>query len=101
VTGADGCDGWNAPAEPPWLTDSLDRASRAFFGAPAMYMGEGGSIPLMALLGQRYPAASFVITGVLGPHANAHGPNEFLDLATARHLTACVAALLADCGARR
>jgi di/tripeptidase len=35
-----------------------------------------------------------VITGVLGPHSNAHGPNEFLDLPTAKRVTGCVAWLL-------
>jgi len=50
----------------------------------------------MAMLGQRFPHAQFVITGVLGPHSNAHGPNEFLHLPTAARLTGCVAAILAD-----
>ncbi len=57
---------------------SLARASQAAFGAPPAYMGEGGSIPFMAMLGEKFPAAQFVVTGVLGPHSNAHGPNEFL-----------------------
>ena len=59
-------------------------------------MGEGGSIPFMGMLGERFPEAQFLITGVLGPHSNAHGPNEFLHLPTGRRLTACVAAVLAD-----
>ncbi len=41
-------------------------------------MGEGGTIPFMAMLGKQFPAAQFLITGVLGPKSNAHGPNEFL-----------------------
>ena len=61
-----------------------------------MYLGEGGTIPFMAMLGTKFPAAQFVITGVLGPHSNAHGPNEFLHLPTAKRLTACVAKILAD-----
>ena len=40
--------------------------------------GEGGSIPFMGMLGKRFPEAQFVITGLLGPASNAHGPNEFL-----------------------
>ena len=95
-TGAEGGSGWNAPATTPWLAAALDRASHAYFGQQPVYMGEGGSIPFMAMLGERFPAAEFVITGVLGPHSNAHGPNEFLDLPTARRLTCCVASLLAD-----
>ena len=37
-----------------------------------------------------------MITGVLGPRSNAHGPNEFLDLATGMCLTCCVARVLVD-----
>lgn len=88
--------GWNAPATSPWLARSLDRASHAFFGRSVVYMGEGGTIPFMAMLGARFPLAQFVVTGVLGPLANAHGPNEFLHLATARRLTCCIARILAD-----
>ncbi|GIW41541.1 MAG: succinyl-diaminopimelate desuccinylase [Candidatus Binatia bacterium] len=93
-------DGWNAPDEEAWLGESLQRASQEFFGRPAAYIGEGGTIPFMAMLGRAYPRAQFVITGVLGPRSNAHGPNEFLHLPTARRLTACVARILADHAAR-
>jgi acetylornithine deacetylase/succinyl-diaminopimelate desuccinylase-like protein len=88
--------GWNAPAVAPWLERSLESASQAFFGKPAMYMGVGGTIPFMGMLGERFPKTQFMITGVLGPQSNAHGPNEFLDVATARRVTACVAGVLAD-----
>ena len=88
--------GWNAPAVAPWLEASLARASEAAFGAPPAYMGEGGSIPFMAMLGERFPAAQFVVTGVLGPHSNAHGPNEFLHLPTGRRITHAIAQVLAD-----
>ena len=86
--------GWNAPAIAPWLAQAIDAASLATFGAPAALMGEGGSIPFMGMLGARYPMAQFVITGVLGPHSNAHGPNEFLDLTTGKNVTAAVAHIL-------
>jgi acetylornithine deacetylase/succinyl-diaminopimelate desuccinylase-like protein len=92
--------GWNAPALAPWLAQSLARASASAFGAPPAYRGEGGTIPFMAMLGQRFPAAQFVVTGVLGPHSNAHGPNEFLDLPTARKITRAIAHILADHHAR-
>ena len=88
--------GWNAPATAPWLRDSVDRASVTYFGQPAMFEGTGGSIPFMAMLGARFPRAQFLITGVLGPGSNAHGPNEFLEVPTAERLTACVAQVLAD-----
>ena len=84
----------------PWLETSLDKASRAAFGKPTAYQGEGGSIPFMAMLGEKFPGTQFVVTGVLGPHSNAHGPNEFLHIAFAKKLSACIAQVLADHGAR-
>jgi acetylornithine deacetylase/succinyl-diaminopimelate desuccinylase-like protein len=87
--------GWNAPTLAPWLEAATDAASRASFGKPAVWMGEGGSIPFMGMLGEKFPAAQFLITGVLGPHSNAHGPNEFLHVPTAKKVTACVVQVLA------
>ena len=88
--------GWEAPQVEPWLEESLSRASEAFFGKAMTTFGEGGSIPFMGMLGTRYPNAQFVITGVLGPHSNAHGPNEFLDIRMAKNVSACMAQVLAD-----
>ena len=88
--------GWNAPALAPWLENAIDHASQEFFGAPAMYMGEGGTIPFMGMLGEKFPGAQFMITGVLGPHSNAHGPNEFLHIPTGKRVTSVVARVIAD-----
>ncbi|NUO49072.1 MAG: M20/M25/M40 family metallo-hydrolase [Polyangiaceae bacterium] len=93
-------DGWNAPALAPWLSKANEAASQAAFGKEACYMGEGGTIPFMGMLGRKFPQAQFVITGVLGPQSNAHGPDEFLHVPFAKKLTACVADLL-DAHARR
>jgi len=88
--------GWNAPALAPWLEQAIDTASNEFFGKPAMYMGEGGSIPFMGMLGEKFPKAQFMITGVLGPHSNAHGPNEFLHIPMGKKVTASVARVVAE-----
>jgi len=88
--------GWNAPPMERWLEAAVGAASEDWFDAPAVFMGEGGTIPFMAMLGDRFPKAQFLITGVLGPGSNAHGPNEFLHLPTARRLTGCVAQILRD-----
>ncbi len=88
--------GWNAPAFAPWLEESITHASRRIFGREAVHVGCGGTIPFMGMLGQRFPRTQFFITGVLGPHSNAHGPNEFLHLDYAERLTACVSLVLAD-----
>jgi len=88
--------GWNAPEIAPWLHTSLERGSRGGFNRGVMYMGEGGTIPFMAMLGDFYPQAQFMITGVLGPQSNAHGPNEFLHIPFACKLTTCVSHVITD-----
>jgi acetylornithine deacetylase/succinyl-diaminopimelate desuccinylase-like protein len=93
-----GASGWHAPATAPWLKEAVDAASKQFYGKPAMMMGEGGTIPFMAMLGKSFPQAQFLITGVLGPKSNAHGPNEFLHIPYAKKLTACVARVIAGHG---
>ena len=88
--------GWNAPALSPWLAKAVSDASKNYFGEPAAYMGEGGSIPFMGMLGEKFPQAQFLITGVLGPHSNAHGPNEFLHIPTGKKVTMVVAEVVAQ-----
>jgi acetylornithine deacetylase/succinyl-diaminopimelate desuccinylase-like protein len=92
--------GWNAPPMLPWLEESVMRASREIHGKDAVHLGAGGSIPFMGMLGAKFPATQFFITGVLGPQSNAHGPNEFLHIEYAKKLTACVSLVLADHAAR-
>jgi di/tripeptidase len=50
----------------------------------------------MAMLGEKFPRAQFVVTGVLGPHSNAHGPNEFLHIPTGKRISMAIAQVLAD-----
>lgn len=87
--------GWDAPPLADWLAQASNEASELYYGKPAAYLGEGGSIPFMGMLGEKFPQAQFLITGVLGPHSNAHGPNEFINIAYAKKLTACVAYVIA------
>jgi acetylornithine deacetylase/succinyl-diaminopimelate desuccinylase-like protein len=88
--------GWNCPKLAPWLEKSISDASKAFFGRDALSFGEGGSIPFMGMLSEKFPEAQFLVTGVLGPHSNAHGPNEFLHIQMGKSLTGCVARVIAD-----
>lgn len=92
--------GWVSPTPERWLVDALDRASLAAFGTSAGSMGEGGSIPFLASLGQRFPNSQFLVTGVLGPGSNAHGPDESLHLPTAAGVMAAVASVVAAFGSR-
>ncbi|MBU2510925.1 M20 family metallopeptidase [bacterium] len=92
----DSTKGWNSPELSGWLEKALDEASLTYFGRGPVFMGEGGSIPFMNLLATKFPEAQFMITGVLGPHSNAHGPNEFLHIPTVKKLTCCIAQVLSS-----
>ncbi len=95
--GAYGATGWNAPGLASWMDDALNAAAQAHFGAPCGYIGQGGTIPLMNMLQQGFPAAQMMVCGVLGPKSNAHGPNEFLHVPYGKRLTAAVAQVMAAC----
>lgn len=90
--------GWDAPPQTPKLKKAIEEASQTYFGEKPMTMGEGGSIPLMNDLQKRFPKAQFVITGVLGPGSNAHGPDERLDIPYTKKQTAVVAEVIAASG---
>ena len=94
VEGVDYADGWDAPELSPWLAGALHESAVRRFGQPVQLFGEGGTIPFIPMLGDMFPEAQFVVTGVLGPESNAHGPNEFLHLAYAERLTCCIADIL-------
>ena len=85
----------DGPGEIESGQDAEHSLSVMYDDAPAMYMGCGGTIPFMKMLADRYPDVQFMVTGVLGPHSNAHGPNEFLHVETGRRVTGCVADVLA------
>jgi hypothetical protein len=59
--------GWNAPDIAPWLHGSLDAASMDAYGRGVMYMGEGGTIPFMAML----PGCG--INGCIRARCHVHG----------------------------
>ena len=89
-------EGWNAPESKTWLLDAIEKASKEYFNEMPCTIGEGGTIPFMAMLGKQFPDAQFVITGVLGPQSNAHGPNEFLHIPFAKNLTCCISSIITD-----
>ncbi len=88
--------GWDAPAVAPWLHESMNKASSQYFGKDVVYWGMGGSIPFMDMLAKKFPDSQFIVTGLLGPKSNAHGPNEFLHIPMGKKLTMCVANVIAD-----
>ena len=88
--------GWAGPEVNEQLAQILENASQKYFGTAVQYMPMGGTIPFMKMLGEKYPGVQFMVTGVLGPASNAHGPNEFLHIETGKRLTGCVAEVLAE-----
>jgi acetylornithine deacetylase/succinyl-diaminopimelate desuccinylase-like protein len=86
--------GWIAPPLSGDTEAILTKVSRERFGHSFGLVGEGGTIPFLADLQKGFPGTEFVATGVLGPHSNAHGPNESLHIPMAKAVTHAVAELL-------
>jgi acetylornithine deacetylase/succinyl-diaminopimelate desuccinylase-like protein len=83
-----------------WAAADALGAMHEAFGHEPVLMGSGGSIPFIADLVERYPAAQILITGVEEPDARAHSPNESLHLPTFEHAILAEALLLARLDAR-
>lgn len=93
----DNATGWDAPVMTEELERLIEEASLKYYKKEPLTIGEGGTIPFMGMLGRTFPKAQFIVTGVLGPNSNAHGPNEFLHIEYAKKLTACITHILAKC----
>nr|CCC94270.1 putative cytosolic nonspecific dipeptidase [Trypanosoma congolense IL3000] len=88
--------GCATPELKPWLADALREGCEALFGKPYASQGIGGTIPFVAMLQDMFPDAQFLITGVVGPRSNIHGPNECLNVPFAKCITTCVARVIAS-----
>ena len=88
--------GWCSPPIDPRLGRIIDSAAQTGFGTSPLFNGVGGSIPFMSILSQKFPESAFIITGVLGPLSNAHGPNESLDLQFLENMMVTMTKLLGD-----
>jgi len=82
------------------LEQSMQAASQAFFRPRRDVHGHRRQHSLHGHARRAFPGTQFLVTGVLGPQSNAHGPNEFLHLECGRRLTGCVSRVLADHAAR-
>ena len=60
-------------------------AFRIAYGHDTVEMGVGGSIPFVAAFEEAYPEASILLTGVMDPTSQIHGPNESQSLADLEH----------------
>jgi acetylornithine deacetylase/succinyl-diaminopimelate desuccinylase-like protein len=86
--------GWIAPPLDAGVAATLSAVSKERFGRDVSSVGVGGSIPFLPDLQRGFPGTQFVATGVLGPHSNAHGPNESLHIPMAKAVTHAVTELL-------
>ena len=50
----------------------------------------------MADLGESFPEANFLVTGINLPDTNAHGPNENIDLAFCKKLITAISMIMED-----
>jgi acetylornithine deacetylase/succinyl-diaminopimelate desuccinylase-like protein len=87
---------WGAPLQVTWesggapcvlrTTGPAYDAARAavtaaWDGTAPVEIGIGGSIPVVAILQERFGDAAILVTGIEDPYCAAHGPNESLHLA--------------------
>jgi cysteinylglycine-S-conjugate dipeptidase len=86
----------------PFAADPGGPAARAMrwamgqaWGTPAVDMGIGGAIPIVAELAERFPQAQILVTGAEDPDTRAHGIDESLDLEDLRRGMLAEALLLA------
>ncbi|WP_457973951.1 M20/M25/M40 family metallo-hydrolase [Arthrobacter sp. D1-17] len=65
------------------------------WGAEAVTMGVGGSVPFVAELTRRHPRCSVLLTGAEDPDSRAHGANESVHLGELRNAILAEALFLA------
>lgn len=85
--------GFRADLTAPFLAD-MEAAMSEAWGAAPMRVGIGGTIPFIATLAERFPAASVFVTGVEDPGTRAHSPNESLHLGVFRRAIGAETAFL-------
>lgn len=88
--------GWASLPFKQWTTQAFDKAAQTYFGRPAQYLGEGGTIPFLGLLQRKFPEAQFCVTGILGPKSNAHSIDEGFPIEFAKKLTCCISTIVSE-----
>ena len=84
------------------MKEAVVNAGKDFFdGAEGKSYGMGGSIPLLAQLEEMYPDTRIIALGLIGPKANAHAPNECINLTYAKKLTCSLSHMIAALGLQK
>ncbi len=89
-----GADGFRAPPIHPSIDSALNQAAQHLYGENWMPLFEGGTIPFLSMMQNRFPNASFLVTGSMGPDGNAHGPDEKLHVPASENLTLAISLAL-------
>lgn len=100
-TGGHAGQGWCMKGMDEWLNAVIKKAGSDFFdGKDTGSYGMGGSIPFLAELDKMYPSTTILALGLIGPKANAHAPNESINLTYAKKLTKALSHLIGAVGAK-
>ncbi|MFT4284896.1 MAG: dipeptidase [Protaetiibacter sp.] len=83
-----------------WAVADAKAVLAEAFGNETVEMGVGGSIPFIAELAERFPAAQILVTGVEDPDSRAHSPNESLHVPSLEKAILGEALLLARLASR-
>lgn len=85
------CDnGWEQKLASDFINKAVNDASITYFGKKFLTIRVGGSIPFIGFLGDLFPNAQFIVTGLLGPGSNAHTIDESLNIAYLKKLICCL-----------
>ncbi len=90
--------GWLYTPQGPAF-EAADRAYERAWGSRLVQVGVGGSIPFVALFGERFGDRPLILNGVMDPLTTAHGPNESLHLGIFRKAVLANVYLLEELGA--
>jgi cysteinylglycine-S-conjugate dipeptidase len=91
------CNWWMTDPDGPAFEAAM-KALKVGYGQKAVGIGCGGSIGFVGPLAELFGGAPALLLGIEDPHANAHAPNESLDLADFRKLTTSIALLFENLG---
>ncbi|HET9303988.1 MAG TPA: M20/M25/M40 family metallo-hydrolase, partial [Propionibacteriaceae bacterium] len=64
----------------PYAEAARAAFTQAWGGVEPVFVGQGGSIPMVGDFGKAFPDATILVTAVGDPDSRAHGPNESLHL---------------------
>lgn len=102
IKGGHAGQGWCMKEAAPWLMSAIKKSGYDFFdGKDTGTYGMGGSIPILSELERMNADTIVVAMGLIGPKANAHAPNECINLDYAKKLTKALSHLIAEVAAKQ